>query len=145
MTSRQRVARLGAALVLATVFVSTAYAAGAWWQHRRGYAARRLLEQHDYRPAAHQLLRMLVARPDDPVAHYDLGRAYTGLGLTAAARRQFADAVRLSPDNATFHAALARAYRADGDEARAIVEFDKAIRRDPTTSDCTAEDADAAR
>ena len=73
--------------------------------------ARALLEQRSYRQAAHLLLRRLVVTPDDALAHHELGRAYAGLGLTTAARRQFAEAVRLDPENAAFHAALVGVQR----------------------------------
>jgi cytochrome c-type biogenesis protein CcmH/NrfG len=128
---RQRGARIGVILLLAGLVLAGAYAARAWWEHRSVDHAARLFDRGEYGRAAHELLRTLVQRPDDPLTHYDLGRAYAGLGLAAAARRQLAEAVRLAPHNAAFHAALARAHRDGGDETMAIAEFDEAIRPDP--------------
>jgi Flp pilus assembly protein TadD len=128
---RQRVARIGVVLLLAGLFLAGAFAVRAWWEHRSIDHAARLLERGEYGHAAHELLRTLVLRSEDPLAHYDLGRAYAGLGLTTAARRQFAEAVRLAPQRAAFHAALARAYRDSGDATMASAELEEAIRRDP--------------
>lgn len=124
-------ARIGLVLLLAGLFVAGAYAARAWWEHRSVDHAARLLDRGQYGRAAHALLRTLVLTPNNPLAHYYLGQAYAGLGLPAAARRQFAEAVRLAPQNSAFHAALGRAYRDAGNETTAVAELEEAIRREP--------------
>lgn len=130
---RQRLARIAVALVLAGLFVAAAYSAAAWWEHRRADEVVRLLDRGNYRRAAHQLLRRLILRPDDPVAHYDLGRAYAALGLTEAARRQFADAVRLRPEDAIYHAALAEQLGRLGEDAAMAREYGEVMRVAPGT------------
>lgn len=109
-----------------------ARAARGWWDLRSDDHAARLLDRRHYGRAARQLWQKLVLTPGDPLAHYYLGRAYAGLGLSAAARSQFAEAVRLAPQKPVFHAALGCAYRDAGHAALAMRELDEAIRRDPT-------------
>jgi Flp pilus assembly protein TadD len=62
------------------------------------FGATILLDQGNFAGAAAQLQRVLQQVPDNPVAHFDLGREYQAQGNNDAARQEFQTAVNLRPD-----------------------------------------------
>ncbi len=58
---------------------------------------RRLLQGRRYEAAIHKLSRSLKARPDNAVAHMNLGLAYLSVGQPQSAVRELEEAVRLAP------------------------------------------------
>ncbi|HEY1496602.1 MAG TPA: M56 family metallopeptidase [Candidatus Solibacter sp.] len=72
------------------------------------FGATVLLDQGNVTAAIAQLLQVLERAPDNPVAHFDLGRAYIAQGDLVAARREIEEAIALRPDFIRARQALER-------------------------------------
>ena len=64
----------------------------------RGLAATLLLDRGDVSKAAAEMENLVTRAPDNPVAHYNLGRAYVARGEWAQAKQQFQKAIEIRPD-----------------------------------------------
>ncbi len=104
---------------------------GQWRDHRSMESGARLLSSGEYASAIRALLPVVARTPSNARAHYYLGLAYSGKGLSEGAVNQFKEAILLAPDEAQFHEGLGQAYREAGDFVPALSEFEEAIRRDP--------------
>ncbi|HVY45261.1 MAG TPA: tetratricopeptide repeat protein [Minicystis sp.] len=118
------------AVVGAVVVVGALGALVAWRATRKvdhldaGYAA--LLDKDA--PAAIAHLRIAVAeRPNDGIAHYDLGIAYENAGWTDQALPEFERAVELEPTNDTFRSGLAQTRRTLGYRAQVEQRYRDAV------------------
>jgi tetratricopeptide (TPR) repeat protein len=74
----------------------------------RGLAATLLLDRGDISKAAAELENIVTRAPDNPVAHYNLGRAYVARGEWAQAKQQFQKAIEIKPDYALPRITLAQ-------------------------------------
>jgi beta-lactamase regulating signal transducer with metallopeptidase domain/uncharacterized protein HemY len=72
------------------------------------FGATVLLDQGNVAAAVAQLRQVLERVPDNPVAHFDLGRAYIAQGDLVAARREIEEAIALRPDFIRARQALER-------------------------------------
>src|SRR5579883_811243 len=74
----------------------------------KGLAATFLLDKGDVYRAITELQAVVTRSPDNPVAHYNLGRAHAAAGQWEQARQQFAKAIELRPDYIMARLALAQ-------------------------------------
>jgi Flp pilus assembly protein TadD len=72
-----------------------------------------------------------IVRPDEAMAHCDLGTALKAQGDLDGAIAEYRDALRLQPDNAMAHYDLGRVLWAKGDREAAFEEFHTAHRLAP--------------
>ncbi len=89
---------------------------------RRAGAA---MDQKDFAAAVDPLERYLAARPDDAVAHFQLGYVYSGLRRSDAAKSEYRRAVALDPKLAAAHLNLGLELL-DSDPASAVEPFRRA-------------------
>jgi tetratricopeptide (TPR) repeat protein len=78
------------------------------------------LQEQQYAAAAEQLQKALRLKPDQPLAHLLLGRAYQNSNLTLEAIEQFKAALRLKPDIELGHYHLGYAYASLGRDQEPI-------------------------
>uniref|UniRef100_Q01V79 Peptidase M56, BlaR1 n=1 Tax=Solibacter usitatus (strain Ellin6076) TaxID=234267 RepID=Q01V79_SOLUE len=81
------------------------------------FGATILLDQGNVAAAIAQLQQVLERAPDNPVAHFDLGRAYIAQGDLMAARREIEEAIALRPDFTRARQALERLSPGAGGDA----------------------------
>src|SRR5438477_2372139 len=74
----------------------------------RGLSATFLLDKGDVAKALAELQAVVTRAPDNPVAHYNLGRAHTARAEWEQARQQFTKAIELRPDYIMARLALAQ-------------------------------------
>jgi Flp pilus assembly protein TadD len=72
-----------------------------------------------------------IVRPDNAMAHYNLGNALTDKGDLDGAIAEYRTALRLQPDNAVAHYNLGRVLWTKGDREAAFEEFHTAYRLAP--------------
>jgi protein O-mannosyl-transferase len=77
----------------------------------------------------------IAKRPDNPRAHYNLGRHYVEAGDFPPAREQFARTVQLKPDYPDGYMNLACAEARLGQNEEALADFDRAIQLFPSKAD----------
>jgi tetratricopeptide (TPR) repeat protein len=87
----------------------------------RGLAATFLLDKGDIARALTELQAVVTRAPDNPVAHYNLGRAHAARSEWEQARQQFMKALELRPDYVMARLALAQLQVSRG-------EFDAALK-----------------
>ncbi len=87
----------------------------------RGLAATFLLDKGDIARALTELQAVVTRAPDNPVAHYNLGRAHAARSEWEQARQQFTKALELRPDYVMARLALAQLQVSRG-------EFDAALK-----------------
>ena len=96
-----------------------------------GLAATFMLDKGDVAKALAELQAVVTRAPENPVAHYNLGRAHQARGESEQARQQFQKAIDLRPDYVLARLALAQLLvsRDDFDAAlktaEAILAIDK--------------------
>ena len=95
-----------------------------------------LLQQRDYASAIPLLESLLGTDPDDPVALYNLGMAYSDMGRLDEAKRSLGKLVRLQPDNPNAVVALGVAQVRSGDRKAAEETLQRAVDLDPTERLC---------
>ncbi len=86
----------------------------------RGVAATLMLDKGDVTKALTELQQVVTRAPDNPVAHYNLGRAYVMHGDRLQARQQFQKAIELRADYVLAGLALAQLQVAEGDYEAAL-------------------------
>jgi Tfp pilus assembly protein PilF len=89
----------------------------------------------DYRSGVSIWTDTLAKRPDNPRAHYNLGRHYVEAGDFLQAREQFARTVQLKPDYPDGYMNLACAEARLGQNEVALADFDRAIQLFPSKAD----------
>jgi tetratricopeptide (TPR) repeat protein len=87
----------------------------------KGLAATFLLDKGEVARAITELNSVVTRSPDNPVAHYQLGRAHSARGEFEQARQQFTKAIELRPDYIMARLALAQLQVTRG-------EFDAALK-----------------
>ena len=87
----------------------------------KGLAASFLLDKGEVARAITELNAVVTRSPENPVAHFQLGRAYAARGEYEQARQQFTKAIELRPDFVAARRALAQLQLARG-------EFDAALK-----------------
>ena len=86
----------------------------------RGLAATFMLDKGDVAKALAELQAVVTRAPDNPVAHYNLGRAHAARGEWEQARQQFAKAIELRPDYIMARLALAQLQVSRGEFEAAL-------------------------
>jgi Flp pilus assembly protein TadD len=84
--------------------------------------AQQALDQNDFQHAATLLAEYLAQHPENAVAHFQLGYAYSNLKREADAAKEYARAAELKPDFAEAHLNLGLAL-VDSDPAAAAASF----------------------
>ena len=92
----------------------------------------------EYRAAAGravtELLKALLARPDDYASHYNLGNFYLQRGDGEKALISYQNAIKLRPDFVPPHVNIAFVYNARGENDKAEASFRRAIALDPNSA-----------
>lgn len=78
--------------------VALASVLGHWHMRSLDEHGRALVAEKEYLPAIRVLSGVVAEAPGDARAHYDLGRAYAGVGLCGAASIHLEEAARLAPE-----------------------------------------------
>jgi tetratricopeptide (TPR) repeat protein len=73
----------------------------------------------------------VAKRPENPRAHQGLAEAYSELGRTDVAEKEFAIAARLQPAESTYHYNLGLTVAKTGQFAKAIAYYEEALRLAP--------------
>jgi len=81
--------------------------------------------------ATTELLKALIARPDDYASHYNLGNFYMQRGDQGKALASYESAIKLRPDFLPPHVNLAFVFNAKGENDKAEASLRKAIALDP--------------
>jgi tetratricopeptide (TPR) repeat protein len=100
----------------------------------RGVAATLLLDKGDVTKAILELQRVVSQAPDNPVARYNLGRAYFMRGDAEQARQQFLKAIEIRPDYLLARMELGRLLIARGDYDVALRTAEEILKMDPNNS-----------
>lgn len=91
------------------------------------------IDQKKFSAAIDPLKRYLAARPDDAVAHFQLGYVYSGLRQSEAAKSEYLRALALNPKLAAAHLNLGLELL-DSDPASAVDPFRRAAELEPNQS-----------
>lgn len=89
--------------------------------------------------------KLIAATPDDPVSHFNLGRAYNKLNKDEEAEKSFETAVKLKPDDVEYLCELGGARIKLAKYHEALVPLKKALELDPENAEAEEllEDAQA--
>jgi tetratricopeptide (TPR) repeat protein len=79
------------------------------------------------RPMLEEYKKDVAERPNDALAHTQLGHSYNGLGMFAESETEYLRALELDPTNADFNNSLAIDYDEWGKTEKAIQYYQKAI------------------
>jgi tetratricopeptide (TPR) repeat protein len=99
----------------------------------RGLKATLSIDKGEYGAAATELQSVVTARPQNYVAHFNLGRAYLGKGDIEQARQEFDKAVQLRPDYIMARLAQTQVALLRGDVEAAIHDADDLLRIQPNS------------
>ena len=97
----------------------------------RGLAATFMLERGDVAKALTELQAVVTHSPDNPVAHYNLGRAHAARGEWEQARQHFQKAIDLWPDYVLARLAMAQFQITHGDYDVALKTSQQVLEIDP--------------
>jgi Flp pilus assembly protein TadD len=92
--------------------------------------AEQALEKEDFAAAAKALEEYVALRPEDAIAHFHLGYAYTGLNRREDAQREYARAAELDPKMTAAHLNLGLLHL-DHDAAAAVRPLSKVVELNP--------------
>ena len=96
----------------------------------RGLQATFLLDKGDIAKALAELQAVVTQAPDNPVAHYNLGRAHAARSEWEQARQQFVKAIELRPDYIMARLALAQLQVAHHDFDAALKTAEDVLKYD---------------
>jgi tetratricopeptide (TPR) repeat protein len=96
----------------------------------KGLAATFLLDKGEVARAITELQAVVTRSPDNPVAHYNLGRAHAARGEYEQARQQFAKAIELRPDYIMARLSLAQLQVMRGEYDAALKTADQILQID---------------
>jgi len=91
------------------------------------------LDRGDVARAQTELQQVVTQSPDNPVAHFNLGRAYAMRQEWEQARQQFEKAIEIRGDYLAAHIAMAQLQAARGDYDAAIKAAQQALAVDPNS------------
>jgi tetratricopeptide (TPR) repeat protein len=83
------------------------------------------------RPMLDEYKKYVAERPNDPLAHEQLGQTYNGFGMFAEAEVEYLRALELDPKNADFNNRLAIDYDEWGKTEKSIDYYQKTIELKP--------------
>jgi tetratricopeptide (TPR) repeat protein len=93
----------------------------------KGLEATLLLDKGDILKAMTELQAVVNSAPDNPIAHFQLGRAHAARGESAQARQQFEKALELQPNNVQARLALAQLEVTQGEYDAALKAAQQAM------------------
>ncbi|HKE28443.1 MAG TPA: tetratricopeptide repeat protein [Bryobacteraceae bacterium] len=96
----------------------------------KGLEATLLLDKGDILRAMTELQAVVNRAPDNPIAHFQLGRAHAARGEYAQARQQFDKALELQPNNIQARLALAQLEVTQGQYDAALTSAQQVIQVD---------------
>ena len=99
----------------------------------RGLKATLRLDQGDYTTALSELQSVVTARPNNYVAHFNLGRAHLGKGEIEQARQEFDKAVEIRPDYVVARLAQTQVALLRNDTDGALHSADELLRYVPNS------------
>jgi tetratricopeptide (TPR) repeat protein len=99
----------------------------------KGLAATFLLDKGDVARAITELNAVVTRSPENPVAHFQLGRAHAARGEYEQARQQFSKAIELRPDYMMARLALAQLQITRGDFDAALKTAQAVLTIDPNS------------
>jgi tetratricopeptide (TPR) repeat protein len=101
----------------------------------RGLKATLSMDKGEFAGATTELQSVVTARPQNYVAHFNLGRAYLGKGDVEQARQEFDKAVQLRPDYLMARLAQTQVALLRGDAEGAIHDADDLLRIAPASTE----------
>jgi lipoprotein NlpI len=90
--------------------------------------------RHQYGIAIADFSDAIRLKPEDPIAHYQRGNAYSDKGDYDKAIADFDQTLQLDPNHTNAYLGRGRAFYSKGEYGKAIADFDQAIRLSPTLS-----------
>src|SRR5215472_2671794 len=99
----------------------------------RGMRATLALDKGEFDSALPELQSVVTARPQNYVAHFNLGRAHLGKGEIEQARQEFDKAVEIRPDYLVARVAQAQVALLRGDVTAALHYADELLRYAPNS------------
>jgi tetratricopeptide (TPR) repeat protein len=99
----------------------------------RGLKATLSLDKGEYASAMSELQSVVTARPQNYVAHFNLGRAHLGKGEIEQARQEFDKAVEIRPDYVVARLAQTQVALMRGDTDGAMHDADELLRYVPNS------------
>jgi tetratricopeptide (TPR) repeat protein len=99
----------------------------------KGLAATFLLDKGDVARAITELNAVVTRSPENPVAHFQLGRAHAARGEYEQARQQFSKAIELRPDYIMARLALAQLQVTRGEFDGALKTAQQVLQIDPNS------------
>jgi tetratricopeptide (TPR) repeat protein len=99
----------------------------------RGLKATLMLDKGEYATALTELQSVVTARPQNYVAHFNLGRAHLGNNQIEQARQEFDKAVELRPDYVVARLAQTQVALTRGDNEGALHDADELLRYVPNS------------
>lgn len=99
----------------------------------KGLAATFLLDKGDVARAVTELNAVVTRSPENPVAHFQLGRAHSARGEYEQARQQFSKAIELRPDYIMARLALAQLEITRGEFDAALKTSQAVLQIDPNS------------
>jgi tetratricopeptide (TPR) repeat protein len=99
----------------------------------KGLAATFLLDKGDIARAVTELNAVVTRSPENPIAHFQLGRAHAARGEFEQARQQYNKAIELRPDYIMARLALAQLQVTRGDYDAALKTAEQVLQIDPNS------------
>jgi tetratricopeptide (TPR) repeat protein len=99
----------------------------------RGLKATLSIDKGEYASAMSELQSVVTARPQNYVAHFNLGRAHLGKGEVEQARQEFDKAVEIRPDYVVARLAQTQVALMRGDTDGALHDADELLRYVPNS------------
>lgn len=101
----------------------------------RGLRATLALDKGEFDGALTELQSVVTARPQNYVAHFNLGRAHLGKGEIEQARQEFDKAIEIRPDYLVARVAQTQVALLRGDVTAALHDADELLRYAPNSAE----------
>jgi tetratricopeptide (TPR) repeat protein len=101
----------------------------------KGLAAAFLLDKGEINRAVTELAAVVTRSPENPIAHFNLGRAYAARGEFEQARQQFNKAIELRPEFLLARRALGQLQMARSEFDAALATADQILRVDKNNNE----------